>query len=170
MTKRVEDTKAEKFLWSENLERMNKELAALSNSVPEEDENLKRHRTILSYVSTLQRDYEVDLNSWPTSEFYFSDLPTALTETMSDADGHFTLHLAAGGSYIVAAQGERRLGENTEQYYWLVRFEVSSEHDTTLLLANHNTTTSTSKESVVACKGNMIRHNLDEIPKADHAF
>ena len=55
-----------------------------------------------------------------SADYYFSDLPEPLQTTKTDADGKFSFKVPSG-SYVVAAFSNRKVGKETELYYWMVK-------------------------------------------------
>lgn len=78
--------------------------------------------------------------------YYFSDLPTPLQTTKTDADGKFTFKVPKG-TYVIAATSSRAIGKGTESYCWLVK--VVADADKKVMLANDNLSTSNSPDSMI---------------------
>jgi hypothetical protein len=91
------------------------------------------------------------LESWLTEQpqAYFNNLPTALAVTKTDADGKFSLQLPQKGEFILAAQAQRLVSNNTEKYFWLIRIHPDGKSVMQVMLSNDNLITVNSSESAV---------------------
>lgn len=88
------------------------------------------------------------LKSVSSAQRYFINLPDGLASSTSDADGEFILKLPKIGKYALAAQAERKVGDKTEKYYWLVLVNADKESKS-IMLSNNNLTDSVSADSLI---------------------
>jgi hypothetical protein len=59
--------------------------------------------------------------------------------TKSDSDGSFTFQVAKGKKVVIAAKGQRHIGNDKENYYWLETLNLASDQDEfNLFLSNDN--------------------------------
>jgi hypothetical protein len=58
--------------------------------------------------------------------------------TQTDADGRFSLDVPRFGRFFLAATSQRKLMDETETYFWLVRVPDSSQKNAPILLCNSN--------------------------------
>jgi hypothetical protein len=98
----------------------------------------------------------VDKYSYYTSpDFYAGGLPTTpITSSESDADGKFTMQIPKTGTWVLAAKGQRSVGDKTEGYFWLVKVSSDPIANNQIFLNNENLAGSNSPDS-------MIRKNVD---------
>lgn len=82
-----------------------------------------------------------------SADYYFGDLPEALQMTKTDADGKFSFKVPSG-SYVLAAFSSRKVGKETELYYWMVK--VAADADKKVILGNDNLCSSRSADSVIS--------------------
>lgn len=70
-------------------------------------------------------------------ESYITNLPNTIYKAKSNADGHFTLNVPRG-VYVLSARSSRLIiGDNAEQYLWLVRVDTRGG-GADLFLSNDN--------------------------------
>jgi len=73
---------------------------------------------------------------FPQGDYFFSGLPSPVAHTQTDADGKFSISVPASGSFVLAAQAQRIVGNSTEHYYWLEKIPAGSH--VKLTLSNNN--------------------------------
>ena len=57
----------------------------------------------------------------------------------TDADGKFSLSVPAGNNYVIMASASRSVGDNNEEYNWIVDVDATkADHSLTVLLSNDN--------------------------------
>ncbi len=56
----------------------------------------------------------------------------------TDVDGKFKIQVPAAGAFFVKARAKRRVGEKTENYYWVVPVTISAGKEATVDLSNQN--------------------------------
>lgn len=79
-----------------------------------------------------------DYPQWATSEYYFEGLPNGVVIAKTNADGKFTLKLKRGQKYALAAYGQRKIGDLTEKYYWLIWVSLDGKGAKNIMLSNDN--------------------------------
>jgi hypothetical protein len=84
-----------------------------------------------------------------SGRFFFKSLPIPAATTKTDADGRFKMILPKTGSYCIAAQASRSVGNKQESYFWVLPVEFDSTGKATLSLNNDNTTSSGDKLSLI---------------------
>jgi hypothetical protein len=91
------------------------------------------------------------LEVWPTEQpqVYFNNLPTPQAVTKTDADGKFSLQLSKKGEFILVAQAQRQVSNNTEKYFWLIRVHPDGKPAMQVMLSNDNLITANSSEPPV---------------------
>lgn len=62
---------------------------------------------------------------------------TPISKCKTDADGRFKLQVPKSGTYVLAAQNTRLVGDNTENYYWLLSLDTVLDNEQ-LFLSNDN--------------------------------
>lgn len=100
------------------------------------DEVNKEHRYKL-----MQLEIEVLQNEvlfFTSGAFFFNGLPDGVTKTKTDADGKFSLRIKRGQRMALAAQSNRKIIGDEENYYWLLwtSFDGNSLHK--IVLSNDN--------------------------------
>lgn len=78
----------------------------------------------------------VEFRSFKTGAYYFSGLPAGISTSKTDVDGKFKLDLPAG-KYALAAKSSRHVFGNTEEYYWIIWVNTSSQNQS-VMLSNDN--------------------------------
>ncbi|MFA6203367.1 MAG: hypothetical protein WC710_09320 [Gallionella sp.] len=84
-------------------------------------------------------------NTFANGGYYFSQLPLAVSASKTDVDGKFKLDLPAG-RYALAAKSSRKIYGETEEYYWLVWVNVTSNQF--VMLSNDNLFETSCKDCV----------------------
>ncbi len=101
------------------------ELEQLTKEVPSGFEPpLEELATAVAHREVLERSVDQ-----PLRESLFKELPAAVTKT--DADGTFTVEVS--GAEWLAARGQRRAGDSTEEYFWLLPLKGAQKK---LLISN----------------------------------
>jgi len=80
-------------------------------------------------------------------EFYFLHLGPAIHAVETDADGNFTIQIPKTGSFVIAAQAERRVPGETERYYWIQPVSLEGGQQR-VLLSNNNVTIRKGRQSL----------------------
>ena len=70
--------------------------------------------------------------------FYFSHLRYPIQTAETDGDGKFVIQLPLNGKFIIAAQAERSVGNETESYYWLEPVSLDGQREGVQNLSNSN--------------------------------
>jgi hypothetical protein len=87
----------------------------------------------LSQIRLIQLDIISD-----HMDLVFSGIPAEQT-TKSDSDGSFTFQVAKGKKVVIVAKGQRYIGNDKENYYWIETLDVPSDQDEfNFFLSNDN--------------------------------
>jgi hypothetical protein len=70
--------------------------------------------------------------------FYFSYLRSPIATAETDAEGRFTIQVPRTGEYLICAQTDRMVWDETEVYYWLQPVSLEGQKERTVNLANNN--------------------------------
>lgn len=119
------------------------------------------YRNGISFMTKMRYEYLRDYKSWPTSKFYFTELPKADFTAISDSAGHFNIEVPSDTVYVIAAVAKREVAGAIEVYYWMIKVDAS-KNQIAVMLANHNSTTSSSPDSLITCKSNELHHSIKE--------
>jgi len=72
--------------------------------------------------------------------FFFSQLPRPELVVKSNADGQLRFSIKRGMKVVIAATSSRTVGDNTEQYFWLIPVTNTEGSLTEITLSNDNLT------------------------------
>lgn len=111
-----------------------------------EREKAKRQ---LDESSARLNDVREKLNSILAPEVYFAGLPSGIAKATTDADGKFSIKLPSNGKFAIAAHGQRRVVDSTEEYYWLTWVTMDGSESKSIILSNNNLMEAQSPDSVV---------------------
>ena len=81
-----------------------------------------------------------------SAKYYFRELPNPLQTTKTDADGKFSFQLP-GGSYVLVASSTRHAGKEIEEYFWMVKTDLTTNGK--IMLANDNLSSSGFPDSMI---------------------
>jgi len=84
--------------------------------------------------------------------FYFSYLQNPIQTAETDADGRFVIEVPQQGAFVIAAQGQRSVGDSTERYYWLQPVSLGGQQKFSQNLSNNNLTSTTGTSSLILTK------------------
>jgi hypothetical protein len=70
--------------------------------------------------------------------FYFSYFRSPILTAETDADGKFTMQIPRTGEYIIGAQTDRLVWNETEVYYWLQPVSLEGQDQRVVNLTNNN--------------------------------
>jgi hypothetical protein len=73
-----------------------------------------------------------------SGEYFFQDIPSAISSAQTDADGTFTLPIPRDGQYGIVARASREVGEKKETYCWFVWVNLGGDLSKRLVLNNDN--------------------------------
>lgn len=105
----------------------------------EEDKAWNESKACEEFESLKFTQYMEANTAWlrfKSGEYYFAELPVGVNSSKTDADGKFKLDLPAG-KYALAAKSSRHVFGNTEEYYWIVFVNASSQNQS-VMLSNDN--------------------------------
>lgn len=111
------------------------------------------------YVNLLKEEEKF----YNSTSFYFDSLPEPLVKIRSNNNGEFTGNLSSPGDYaIVARSNQNRVGSNTEQYCWMVKFSVDEDsREKSVILSNDNITLRASEYSLVKTLRNFNEYHFE---------
>jgi len=75
--------------------------------------------------------------SYFKGSFYVSDLPRPIQSIKTNSDGKFSFRLRSG-RYALAGSANRKVGDSTEEYFWLIWVNISDDPLTKVMLSNDN--------------------------------
>jgi hypothetical protein len=103
-----------------------------------------------------QRNQYLDVvrkeNFYYSGAFYFAYILSPIQTAESDAEGKFVIEVPQTGDFVIAAQGERSVVENTERYYWLQPVSLEGQQQRVQNLSNNNLTSTTGTSSLILTK------------------
>lgn len=73
-----------------------------------------------------------------TGEYFFQDLPSAISSAQTNGDGTFTLLVPIEGRHGIVARASRELGEKKQTYCWFVWVSMGGNPSKRLVLNNDN--------------------------------
>ena len=73
-----------------------------------------------------------------SGEYFFQDIPSAISSAQTDADGTFMLPIPRDGQYGIVARASREVGEKKETYCWFVWVSLGGDPSKRLVLNNDN--------------------------------
>ena len=79
----------------------------------------------------------VRLRFYFSGAFYFAFLQSPIQTAETDADGKFVIEIPKTGAFVIAAQAERSVGEETERYYWLQPVSLEGQSQRVQNLTNN---------------------------------
>ncbi len=133
-----------------------KEQRALETAIHSLDRKVSEvARTMAEKTSELHREIRSRATCSLSVSFCFADLPVAVQNTKTDADGKFGFKVPSG-AYVLAAASNRSAGATiignqsfpkTESYHWMVKVTVDA--DKKVMLANDNLASAGSGDSLV---------------------
>ncbi len=82
-------------------------------------------------------------------DIFQSNLPSPSDVAKSDADGKFSFNVLQNGKYILAARGQRKIGDKTECYFWLVKVGLEGKPSKQIFLSNDNLITANCMDSII---------------------
>lgn len=105
-------------------------------------------------LAALQRYTEIVQlqSSYYSGEFYFGFLKSAIQTAETDAEGKFVIEVPRTGTFVIAAQARRSIGDETERYYWLQPISLEGQQQLTQSLSNNNLTSATGTSSLIVTK------------------
>jgi hypothetical protein len=84
-----------------------------------------------------------------SGSFYFSHLRSPIQTAETDADGKFMIEVPRTGKFVIAAKGERSVGQETEKYYWLQPVSLEGQRQRVQNLTNNDLTSTTGTSSLI---------------------
>jgi hypothetical protein len=92
------------------------------------------------------------IQNWQTEQpqIYFSNLPIPPSTAKTDADGKFSLQITKKGEFILVAQAQRQVSDNTEKYFWIIHVHPDGKPEMQIMLSNDNLITANSPEVAVS--------------------
>jgi len=90
-----------------------------------------------------------EADQFTSGDFYFTGLSKPLIVVKTNADGQFDVPLPIRGQYVLCAQTQREVFDETEEYYWLVKVSMHGKSRQSIFLSNDNMTDSGSVDSLI---------------------
>jgi hypothetical protein len=90
--------------------------------------------------------------SYYSGSFYFSHLRSPIQTAETDAEGKFMIEVPPTGKFVIAARGDRILGQKTENYYWLQPVSLDGQQQHIQNLSNNNLTSATGTSALILTK------------------
>lgn len=118
------------------------ELISLRNRTREKVERSRRlyrkTRTVRSDIANRVEDTFGRIPTYRGQRYYFEDMPLAVKSDETGSDGNYELTVEGGVPYYIVAQASRSVGDEEEQYYWMVKTSVSAGETKEVNLTNDN--------------------------------
>jgi hypothetical protein len=93
---------------------------------------------------------------------FFESLPTAIASAKTDSDGKFTITVPRSGETIICAAADRKVGNSSEHYYWIVKAPPGRK--ALIALSNDNLATSASPQSVIHVLTDFgVKESIDDL-------
>jgi len=73
-----------------------------------------------------------------SGDYFFQDLPSAISSAKTHADGKFTLYIPRDGRYGIVARASRETGEDKQIYSWFVWVSLNGRPSKRLVLNDEN--------------------------------
>jgi hypothetical protein len=89
------------------------------------------------------------LRFYYSGAFYFGFLQSPVQTAETDADGKFVIEVPQTGTFVIAAEARRSVGDYTERYYWLQPVSLGGKREHTQNLTNNNLTSVTGTSSLI---------------------
>ena len=101
-----------------------------------------------------QQYWEINrkLNVCYSGAFYFAYLQSPIQTVETDADGKFAIEVPRTGTFVIAAQARRSVGDYTEHYHWLQPVSLEGQQHRVQNLSNNNLTSTTGTSSLILTK------------------
>lgn len=91
-----------------------------------------------------------ELDSKASGRFFFAMLPGGpIASAKTDADGRFHMTIPGAGDVVLAAEGTRTVGDDTERYYWLVPIQCPKSGTALEIFLSNDNLTSTAGGSLI---------------------
>ncbi len=113
--------------------KLNNELTSDSGNVDSTDVSTKYNDAVAQYKDSLTKYYY-----YMSTSAYLESLPTPLDESISDADGKFSVKIPKTGSWMLEAEGQRTVGDKIEEYFWLADVSSDAIAKNQIFLSNEN--------------------------------
>jgi hypothetical protein len=98
----------------------------------------RKARTVRSEIANRVEDTFRRIPTYRGQKYYFDDMPQAAKSDETGSDGNYELTVEGGASYNIVAQASRSVGDEDEQYYWMVETSVSGGETKEVNLSNNN--------------------------------
>jgi hypothetical protein len=97
-----------------------------------------RKITGISDVEEKANDKFEDIKGVISQDYYYRDMPSPRSSSETGSDGNYELTVEGGVPYYLIAQASRSVGDDEEQYYWMVKTTVEGGGEKELNLTNKN--------------------------------
>ncbi|WP_251980305.1 hypothetical protein [Salinibacter ruber] len=79
-----------------------------------------------------------EVERYISQSYYYRDLPQPAVSDETGSDGNYELTVEGGVPYFLVAKASRSLGDEEEQYYWMVKTTVEGGEEKEVNLSNDN--------------------------------
>jgi len=118
------------------------ELISLRNRIKEKVERSRRlyqkTREVRSDISNRVEYTFVQIASYREHRYYYENMPQEAESDETGSDGNYELTVEGGVPYYVVAQASRSVGDEEEQYHWMVKVTVEGGEVKEVNLSNDN--------------------------------
>ncbi len=98
----------------------------------------RKAREVRSDISSRVEDTFEQIASYREQEHYFRNMPQPAVSDETGSDGNYELTVEGGVPYYLVAHTSRSVGDDEEQYYWMVKTTVEGGGEKELNLTNKN--------------------------------
>ena len=118
------------------------EVISLRNKTKERIERSKslyrKERAVRNGISRRVKDTFGQIASYREQRYYFRNMPQAAKTDETGSDGNYELTVEGGAPYYLVARASRSVGDEEEQYYWMVKTTVEGGQTKEVNLSNDN--------------------------------
>lgn len=98
----------------------------------------KRAESVRSDISSRLENTFGQIASYREQRYYYDNLPQPAKSDETGSDGNYELTVEGGVPYYLVARASRSVGDEEEQYYWMVKTIVAGGETKELNLSNDN--------------------------------
>ena len=113
----------------------------LSKTNESSSNKLLNKREIETKIESTKKSIQNELEkveSYRRGSFLLDKLPQSSSSDKTDSDGQYELTVEADMPHYIVAQAERSVGDEKEQYYWMVKTTVEGGETKEINLSNNN--------------------------------
>lgn len=109
----------------------------VSNSKLVKLEDVRRIEKVARVEKRIKRKQDT-LKNLVSQEYYFSEMPSAHSSDETGSDGNYKLTVESGIPHYLVARASRSVGDEEEEYYWMVKTAVEGGETKEVNLSNNN--------------------------------